>query len=377
MSGYDNFHPDDSVVVVQEADGTQHVRKKRHWNTGKPVVTQVIIGANLVMFLLEMLKSGFTLFSGVSTGVLIELGAKANWLIAEGEIWRLLTCTFLHAGFTHILFNMWGLWIWGRYAEVLYGKVRYGIIYIFSGLMGSILSFWLSPAVSIGASGALFGVLGALCYIGISDRQMFRRLLGPQLFIIIGINLFYGFTSGGVDNFGHLGGLIGGFVAAAAVGLYKERWLSMKRVLAAAVAAVLLFGSFALGMNANRDDDRYLTYRVAEAQKQKDYQQMVELGRDALTRNGDNVDAYKAIAYGATNLHDYDTAVAAAKSWIALKEEGDAYYVMAVCYYNSGSFEDAAVALEKGLVLSPRDGDMLELYEKVQQMLQKGGGTRA
>ena len=112
-----------------------------------------------------------------NTAQIMQVSNQIGFLINRHNSFG-FAITFLHAGFTHILFNMWGLWIWGRYAEVLYGKIRYGIIYLFSGLMGSILSFWLSPAVSIGASGALFGVLGALCYIGIGDRQMFKRLLG-------------------------------------------------------------------------------------------------------------------------------------------------------------------------------------------------------
>ena len=180
-----------------------------------------------------------------------------------------------------------------------------------------------------------------------------------------------------MDNFGHLGGLIGGFVAAAALGLYKEPWFSFKRILALIAAVIILVGGFILGMNANANDARYLVYRVAEAQKDEDYQKMVDLGQEALLQDANNVDAYKAIAYGATNLHDYDTAIEAAQSWIALQEDADAYYVMGVCYYNSGNFDKAAVVLEKGLTLSPRDSDIQDLYEKVQKILNSGGqGTR-
>jgi len=127
---------------------------------------------------------------------------------------------FLHAGFIHLGFNMWALWNLGALAERFYGNTQFALIYLLSGLFGSLASLYFAAkvAVSVGASGAIFGVTGALLAAVLHKRDKLPAPLvasmRSSLFAFVGYSLFLGFTSGVVDNAAHLGGLISGFVLA-------------------------------------------------------------------------------------------------------------------------------------------------------------------
>jgi rhomboid protease GluP len=163
--------------------------------------------------------------------VLIRMGAKDNPRIWQGEYWRLLTPLFLHAGYAHFFFNSFALYQLGRVVERLFGKARFVFLYFFSGLLGSALSTIFRPdVVSVGASGALFGLLGALIYFSLRKPVLALRFFGSSLWTTLGINLFLGFVIPGIDWLGHIGGFLGGLAGGAAVGLGKKdelrsRWL--------------------------------------------------------------------------------------------------------------------------------------------------------
>ena len=213
-------------------------------NNRKPYVTYVLIGLNIAMFLVEQALK----LTGMNHNrMLLTLGAKENLLITCGQYWRLITCCFLHADVMHIFSNLIGLYFWGPHAELLLGRGKYLAIYLLSGLMGSVFSYALNASWAVGASGALFGIFGALLYFRTRHKQVFDRVFGMQVLVIIGINLANGFLTAGVDNLGHIGGLIGGFLAAFSVGLFREkpRWF---QVLAAAGTLLLLAALFLIGM---------------------------------------------------------------------------------------------------------------------------------
>jgi len=180
----------------------------------KPFLTYTIIGANLIYFLL-MVYAGLSLFPNDITGstdqrVLIEFGAKVNTLIQDGEVWRLFTSMFIHIGIIHLAFNLYALWALGPLTEELLGHRRFFMAYILSGLGGSYASFLFSPALSAGASGAIFGLLGALLYYSYKRPALWKSGLGMNLVVVILVNLGFGFVQPGIDNFAHLGGLITG-----------------------------------------------------------------------------------------------------------------------------------------------------------------------
>ena len=154
---------------------------------------------------------------------LLYFGAKVNELVAQGQYWRLFTAMFLHIGIMHLFFNSYALFIYGPIVEKLFGKIKFIVLYIVSGLMGSLFSFVLSPNASAGASGAIFGLMGSLLYFRRKERDLFQRIFGPGLLMIIFVNLMYGFIQPGIDNWGHIGGLFGGFLVAYGLGLYRQR----------------------------------------------------------------------------------------------------------------------------------------------------------
>lgn len=147
--------------------------------------------------------------------VLIDFGALFTPFIVAGEYWRLFSALFLHVGLMHLIFNCLGLFIFGQQVETIYGHYRFVTIYLIAGLAGSVSSFsFNNNAVGAGASGAIFGVLGALIAFFVSHRDRLgksgRQNLTGLLFLA-GINLFIGFTIPNVDNLAHIGGFIMGF----------------------------------------------------------------------------------------------------------------------------------------------------------------------
>jgi rhomboid protease GluP len=175
-------------------------------------MTYVLLVINILVWL------AMTAFGGsTNTAVLIRFGAIANDLIAQGQVWRLLTSIFLHIGPMHLFFNSYALFIFGVEVERVYGSARFLAIYLLAGLYGSLVTFAFGPslAVSAGASGAIFGLLGVMVAYFRRHRETFgewgrQRLVG--LLGVAGFNLVLGFTVPGINNLAHLGGLFTGVV---------------------------------------------------------------------------------------------------------------------------------------------------------------------
>jgi rhomboid protease GluP len=148
--------------------------------------------------------------------ILLALGAKDNQLILAEQWWRLITPMFLHIGWVHIAFNGYALYVLGPEVETWYGTARFALIYFLAGISGNVLSFALSPNPSAGASTALFGLIATELIFFYRNRDKFgafgqARLM--NIIVLIVINFAMGF-SGGIDNFGHLGGFLGGAALA-------------------------------------------------------------------------------------------------------------------------------------------------------------------
>lgn len=189
-----------------------------HQLTPRTWVTYLIVAINVVVWLAAVAGGASALNPNGS-----ELLALGGNRLAETrhEPWRLMSATVLHAGVLHLVLNMWALWDTGRVAERFYGNLQFLVLYLGSGLAGSIASLFFTgrSAVSVGASGAILGVVGALlAVIWLRPGSLPAPLLRPlqsSLLVYIGVSLLLGFTVGGVDNAAHLGGLIAGIVLAA------------------------------------------------------------------------------------------------------------------------------------------------------------------
>lgn len=190
-----------------------NIDSKRRISFKEYKVTYTIIILNVLLYLIEVIKSKNLINIDIYT--LIQMGAKVNILINNGEIYRLLTSAFLHGGIMHIFFNMSALNIIGREVEAVYGSKRYIVIYTISALGGSIFSYLFKPiSISVGASGAIFGLLGAMLIFGIKERDKIGKKYVKNILETIVLNAIIGITIPNIDNFAHLGGLIVGSVTS-------------------------------------------------------------------------------------------------------------------------------------------------------------------
>ncbi|MCH5138143.1 rhomboid family intramembrane serine protease [Clostridiaceae bacterium UIB06] len=196
------------------ANCISHIRHEENQSqkTGKAIITYILIAVNLMIYALTAYLSGNIVDS--NTNVLVFLGAKVNELISGGEYYRLVSCMFLHGGIVHVALNMYSLYALGPFVEGLYGKLRYTIIYFLAGIVSSLFSYIFSSHISVGASGAIFGLLGAALVFAVKMRDRIRKDFIINILSVIGINLVMGFSIPNVDNFGHLGGLVGGILSS-------------------------------------------------------------------------------------------------------------------------------------------------------------------
>lgn len=180
----------------------------------KPIVTYILMGITILLYLGQVLIQAL-----MGYDLLFIFGGKINDLIIRGQLWRLITPAFLHSNFLHISFNMYALFILGRRIESTYGHWRFLWLYLLSAFGGNVLSFVLSDANSLGSSTAIFGLLAAEGMFIWQNRKLFGARSTPMLnniVVILVINLIIGFMPGSnIDYFGHLGGLLAGFLFAA------------------------------------------------------------------------------------------------------------------------------------------------------------------
>jgi len=206
-----------------------HIQQKVTTNK-KPLVTYWLLGLTILIYLI-----------GSSYPEVIMAGVMFPPSIRVGEYWRLFTPMFLHVELMHIAFNMMALYSFGRIVEGIFGLGRYLILYLVSGVTGCLLSFMLNDNPALGASGAIFGLFGALLAFGRVDRRTFSMTIGASIYGLLAVNLAIGFLIPGIDYWGHIGGLIGGFFVALALGVPKYPAHTGRRVLAS--GAVLAFSA--------------------------------------------------------------------------------------------------------------------------------------
>jgi rhomboid protease GluP len=184
-----------------------------------PVTFGLIAACVLVYLLVALLGTtiGVPLNEGLvqQPGQILSLGALIPALVAQGEAWRLVTSAFLHSGFVHLALNMLSLYFLGSFAEISFGRSRFLALYFISGIASGIayLYFGVFNAPAVGASGAIFGLLGGV--FGFAIRRGTFSTRNPvisQLLILTALNLFLGATIPGVSNTAHIGGLVGGLV---------------------------------------------------------------------------------------------------------------------------------------------------------------------
>lgn len=337
--------------------------ERKLFQNGKPFFTYIFLILQIFMFLLLEFFGG-----SENTETLIRFGAKFNPYIYEGEWWRFVTPIVLHIGFFHLLMNSFALYYIGPAVERAYGSGRFLFIYILAGISGSIASFAFSPFVSAGASGAIFGCFGALLYIGIHNRKAFLRTMGSNLFIIIGINLALGFVIPNIDNAGHIGGLIGGFLAALIIQIpqKKQRLLSIAGVL---VTLGLLYGLYQYGMSETENrSPQYTLMRAQELIQAQEYENAYTYLSNANKEENSSPNILFLLSVVEIELGKYDEAT---KHLEQITNEDDtfhqAHYNLAVLHANEGNLDLALQKVNKALQYDSTNEQYNKLKEKLIQ----------
>ncbi|MHB9145434.1 MAG: rhomboid family intramembrane serine protease [Symbiobacteriia bacterium] len=207
-----------------------------------PWVTNLMLAAIWAVFVLMMAQTGFMNILGDFSGqTLVRWGSQYSPAIVRGQWWRLTTAMFLHGSLMHIGFNSYALYVLGPSLENLYGHGRVLFVYLGAGIIASTASFLMGTSNAIGASGAVFGLMGAYLYYAWYVPGTARRRLWSGIWPTLLINLVIGVTVPFIDNWAHLGGLIGGFALSALAGLPDEKPVTIRRL-----AGVILLALFLL-----------------------------------------------------------------------------------------------------------------------------------
>ncbi len=214
------------INVTKDINEKTEKDNRMYEKTFKPkpiVLTTIIITICIAMFAICCILEGLDALFGITYGTALKLGANYAPLLKNGEAWRLITHMFMHASIIHLLVNSYSLYVLGSQVETFIGKGKFLLIFFISGICGGLLSAVVNPGnVSVGASGAIFGLSGALLYFGIHYRTYLGQALTNQIIPVILINLAIGFIIPNIDNFAHIGGLIGGIFTTMAVGIESK-----------------------------------------------------------------------------------------------------------------------------------------------------------
>lgn len=250
-----DYYPDLSKKLVFNEDGVQLFMKisddiSKHnkvdaehiesvFKMKYPIVTYLLIALNVILYVIPVLTNSYD--------TIINNFCVYGPLIKAGQYYRIITGAFLHGGILHLAFNCYALYVIGSQLESYLGKVRYLIIYLFSAVTASLFSMIFNSNPSIGASGAIFGLMGALVYFGYHYRVYLGNVLKSQIIPLILFNLLIGALSTGIDNFAHIGGLIGGILITSALGIkYKSSTSQMVNgwILSAIYLGFIIFMAF-------------------------------------------------------------------------------------------------------------------------------------
>lgn len=221
----------------EESSKAENVFKRK-----LPIITYSLIIINIIMFLLLNIVGN----GSDDAKTLVDFGALHPTLIKAGDYYRLITCSFLHLDIFHIAFNMYALYIVGSQLESYYGKTKFLIIYLFSAFMGSLFSCLFTDAISVGASGAIFGLFGALLYFGYHYRVFLGSVIRSQVIPLLLFNFALGFIIDGIDLSAHIGGLIGGYLISMALGV---KYKSTKSEIINGIIVTTIFTIFMLYLN--------------------------------------------------------------------------------------------------------------------------------
>ena len=343
--------------AVQRVEAAPWLRRQ----SSSMIVTQVFFGINVAVFL-GMLLAGVSMFSNPSSQDLVHWGANFGPYTLGGQYWRLLTCVFVHGGLIHIALNMWCLWNLGTLAESLYGHWTFAVVYLLTGIGGSVGSvIWNPDVLSVGASGAIFGVAGALIatfYLG--EFSMPRAAIAGSLrsvVMFVGFNLVFGAASARVDNAAHVGGLITGLLLGALIAkAAPDPDNPGHRIAVIALALLLVVGGVAWYLHS-RDYLRHMQRGNGFLAASKIDQAIAEF-QTVVQAKPNYPPAHFALGRAYATKHDFAAAAAEFKHALDLNPGNeDYYYNLGFVYLELGKLSQSQEIFQRLLTVNSSSGD--------------------
>jgi len=324
------------------------------------VVTQAIFGINVAVFI-AMLLAGVSMLDNPAGQDLVHWGANYGPLTVSGQWWRLLTCVFVHGGLLHIGFNMWCLWSLGRIAESVYGHWTFAVVYLISGLSASLASLiWNPNILSVGASGAIFGIAGALIasfYLG--EFSMPRAALSGTLrsvVVFVGYSLFFGAVIARTDNAAHIGGLLMGLLLGALIAKAAPGHDVLRRIAVLLVGALIVAG-VVMWLQHSRSYMLHGQNGVGLLGQGKTDEGIAELQK-AVQLRPDFAPAHAALAHAYIEKRDFADAASEMKRVVALNPRSEmAYYQLGFIYLEQKTPAKAQDIFAQLLKIDPNSAD--------------------
>ncbi len=320
-----------------------------------PLFVVLLLLANAAAFLWEIATGALA-----DQQAIIAAGALHRDSVLAGEWWRLFTAAFLHGGFDHILGNSIFLYILGLGTEHAFGLARTAAIYLFAALTGSLLSLAMSPGPAVGASGAIFGLMGALAVVFYRRRADFYvrdRAIGAFVGLLAVYQIFIGFTQPFVDNWAHLGGCLGGAAAVLVIrpvlGQESRTYSpAVKGLLAAAFALPAALWLFAAGYLAAAEAQAWFHYGDRPA--------AIAAATRAIEKNPANTYMLYIRGLLYTSNGQFDAGFVDLDAYLRLNpRSAHAFYVVGQIYYGREQFPKAIEHYSQALALAPRDVNLL------------------
>lgn len=326
-------------------------------------VTQGIFGINVAVCVAMSLAAGFSVLGDPAwLQVGIRLGANYGPLTVSGQWWRLLAYMFIHGGLLHIAFNMWCLWYLGRLAEAVYGHWTFGAVYIITGLAAGLNSLaWHFAVPSVGASGAIFGIAGALIasfYLG--EFSLPRAAMSGMLRSVVafvGYNLVFGEVIAHTDNAAHIGGLLMGLLLGALIARVAPQQDDVLRRLAVLFVGVLIVAGGVMWLQRSHSYLLHGQTGVDLLNQGKTDDAVAELQK-SISLQPNFVATHSALARAYIAKHDFNDAAAEMKRVIALNPRNeDAYYRLGLIYLAQKNLSQARDTFSQLLKVEPNSAD--------------------
>jgi rhomboid protease GluP len=256
--------------------------------------------------------------------------------------------------------------------ERVFGHVKFLAVYLIAGIVGNIASFLFSMNWGAGASGSIFGLLGALLYLGLQKPALFKAYFGANVLITIFINLAYGFSRSGIDNFAHIGGLIGGFLATGAVSASDRVKWYLNRFIYIAVIIVLLASSLLYGFNNKENKIILKVNEMEELDKSQKWNEVIKAGKEILELNpkseSNKISVYWSLTKAQGMIGDYDSAVESAKKLIEIDPK-DGHYLLGLIYFDMGQYQNSRDELLEAKKLKAGYENIDDLLANIDQIL--------